>query len=94
MASACRKGRNRRIPTLDWCDCFFVSWAPLATPILLAHIAYSFRLPSESNNIATMNEPLESPGMADFVANPDRVNALAENSPVSCGACRLKPCKC
>ncbi len=32
-------------------------------------------------NIATMNEPLESPGMADFVANLDRVNALAENSP-------------
>lgn len=32
-------------------------------------------------NIATMNEPLESPGMAEFVANLDRVNALAENSP-------------
>lgn len=32
-------------------------------------------------NIATLNEPLESPGMADFVANLDRVNALAENSP-------------
>jgi len=32
-------------------------------------------------NIATMNEPLESPGMADFVANLDRVNALAESSP-------------
>lgn len=31
-------------------------------------------------NIASMNEPLESPGMADFVANLDRVNALAENS--------------
>jgi hypothetical protein len=32
-------------------------------------------------NIATMNEPLESPGMAEFVANLERVNALAENSP-------------
>ena len=32
-------------------------------------------------NIATMNEPLDSPGMADFVANLDRVNALAEASP-------------
>ena len=32
-------------------------------------------------NIATLNEPLESPGMADFVANLDRVNASAENSP-------------
>lgn len=32
-------------------------------------------------NIATMNEPLDSPGMADFVANLDRVNALAEGSP-------------
>jgi hypothetical protein len=31
-------------------------------------------------NIATMNEPLESPGMADFVANLDRINALAESS--------------
>lgn len=32
-------------------------------------------------NIATMKQPLESPGMADFVANLDRVNALAEASP-------------
>jgi hypothetical protein len=32
-------------------------------------------------NIAIMKEPLESPTMADFVANLDRVNALAENSP-------------
>jgi hypothetical protein len=32
-------------------------------------------------NIATMKEPLESPGMADFVANLDRINALAESSP-------------
>ena len=32
-------------------------------------------------NIATMKEPLESPGMADFVANLDRINALAEASP-------------
>jgi hypothetical protein len=32
-------------------------------------------------NVATMKEPLESPGMADFVANLDRVNALAEGSP-------------
>ncbi|MBV8211285.1 MAG: DUF3291 domain-containing protein [Burkholderiaceae bacterium] len=29
-------------------------------------------------NIAVMKEPLDSPGMADFVANLDRVNALAE----------------
>lgn len=32
-------------------------------------------------NIALMREPLESPGMADFVANLDRINALAESSP-------------
>lgn len=32
-------------------------------------------------NIAVMKEPLESPAMADFVANLDRINALAENSP-------------
>lgn len=32
-------------------------------------------------NIAAMKEPLESPGMADFVANLDRINALAEASP-------------
>jgi hypothetical protein len=31
-------------------------------------------------NIATMKQPLESPGMADFVANLDRINALAEAS--------------
>jgi len=32
-------------------------------------------------NIAVMKEPLESPLMTDFVANLDRVNALAEQSP-------------
>lgn len=32
-------------------------------------------------NIATMREPLEAPGMADFVANLERINALAEASP-------------
>lgn len=32
-------------------------------------------------NIARMKEPLESPGMVDFVANLDRINALAESSP-------------
>lgn len=32
-------------------------------------------------NIALMKEPLESPGMADFVANLERINALAERSP-------------
>ena len=32
-------------------------------------------------NIALMKEPLESPGMTDFVANLDRINALAESSP-------------
>lgn len=32
-------------------------------------------------NIAMMKEPLESPTMADFVANLDRINALAEASP-------------
>jgi hypothetical protein len=32
-------------------------------------------------NIALMREPLESPAMADFVANLDRINALAEASP-------------
>jgi hypothetical protein len=32
-------------------------------------------------NIASMLQPLESPGMADFVANLERINALAEASP-------------
>lgn len=32
-------------------------------------------------NIAIMKEPLESPSMADFVANLERINALAESSP-------------
>lgn len=32
-------------------------------------------------NIATMKEPLESPSMVDFVANLERINALAEASP-------------
>lgn len=32
-------------------------------------------------NIATIKAPLESPVMAEFVANLDRVNALAESSP-------------
>jgi hypothetical protein len=32
-------------------------------------------------NVATMKEPLDSPAMADFVANLDRINALAESSP-------------
>ena len=32
-------------------------------------------------NVALMKEPLESPSMADFVANLDRINALAESSP-------------
>ena len=32
-------------------------------------------------NVAIMKESLESPGMADFVANLDRINALAESSP-------------
>lgn len=32
-------------------------------------------------NIASMKHPLESPGMADFVANLERINALAEASP-------------
>jgi hypothetical protein len=32
-------------------------------------------------NIAVVKEPLESPSMADFVANLDRINALAESSP-------------
>lgn len=32
-------------------------------------------------NIASMRQPLESPGMADFVANLERINALAEASP-------------
>jgi hypothetical protein len=32
-------------------------------------------------NIAVMKQPLESPTMADFVANLDRINALAERSP-------------
>jgi len=32
-------------------------------------------------NIAIMREPLDSPRMADFVANLDRINLLAEESP-------------
>ena len=32
-------------------------------------------------NIAVMKAPLESPEMADFVANLDRINALAETEP-------------
>ncbi|HSH73708.1 MAG TPA: DUF3291 domain-containing protein [Methylophilaceae bacterium] len=32
-------------------------------------------------NIATLLEPLESPRLADFVANLDRINSLAEQSP-------------
>ncbi len=32
-------------------------------------------------NIATMREPLESPSMADFVANLERINGLADASP-------------
>jgi hypothetical protein len=32
-------------------------------------------------NVATMRTPLEAPEMADFVANLDRINALAEQSP-------------
>jgi hypothetical protein len=32
-------------------------------------------------NIAAMKAPLESPPMADFVANLDRIHALAESSP-------------
>ena len=31
-------------------------------------------------NIAVMKAPLESPLMSDFVANLDRINALAESS--------------
>jgi len=32
-------------------------------------------------NVGLMKEPLESPSMAEFVANLDRVNALAEAAP-------------
>jgi hypothetical protein len=32
-------------------------------------------------NIAVMKQPLDSPLMADFVANLERINALAEGSP-------------
>ncbi len=32
-------------------------------------------------NIAILKEPLDSPALADFVANLDRINALAESSP-------------
>ena len=32
-------------------------------------------------NIAVMKEPLESPAMAEFVANLERINALADGSP-------------
>lgn len=32
-------------------------------------------------NIAVMKEPLDAPGMADFVANLDRINAVADEAP-------------
>ena len=32
-------------------------------------------------NVAMLNAPLDSPQLADFVANLDRINALAETSP-------------
>ncbi len=32
-------------------------------------------------NVATMKESLDSPNMVDFVANLDRINALADHSP-------------
>lgn len=32
-------------------------------------------------NIAQMRTPIDAPGMADFVANLDRINALAEAAP-------------
>jgi hypothetical protein len=32
-------------------------------------------------NIAELSAPLDSPALADFVANLDRINTLAENSP-------------
>ncbi len=32
-------------------------------------------------NIAAMREPLDSPGMADFVTNIDRINSMAEAAP-------------
>lgn len=32
-------------------------------------------------NIATMREPLESPSMAEFVANLERINAMADSAP-------------
>ena len=32
-------------------------------------------------NIAILKEPLDSPVLADFIANLERINALAENSP-------------
>ncbi len=32
-------------------------------------------------NVAAMKAPLDSPAMADFVANLDRINELAEHSP-------------
>jgi hypothetical protein len=32
-------------------------------------------------NIAALREPLAAPSMADFVANLDRINALAEQAP-------------
>lgn len=32
-------------------------------------------------NIATLMAPIDSPQLSDFVANLDRINALAEDSP-------------
>ncbi len=32
-------------------------------------------------NIAILKEPLDSPALVDFVANLDRINAMAESSP-------------
>lgn len=39
-------------------------------------------------NIARMKAPLDSPVMADFVANLARINGLAEASPATFGGCR------
>ena len=41
-------------------------------------------------NVGIIKAPLESPVMADFVNNLDRINALAEARPDSSGACKRR----
>ena len=41
------------------------------------------RIPASKLNIAKTTEPLESPSMADFIGNLDRIHSLAEQPPAN-----------